>query len=400
MILKKLYINQFRNYEQSELSFSENVNVLYGENGSGKTNILEAIYMLGRGISFRSNYEKELINDDLDYNTKEKGYYIKAIFKSEHNAYDTTIELSYKLTAKKYIKHVFINKKEIKTRRDLIGKLLFVLFLPTDTELIEGEPSIRRQFFHLLTSMVDGSYLETLIKYNKILKMRNKMLSMKSNDFHIYDDELASLGMIIKQNNIEYAKLLETTMNEIYSNIFGESVNESANEDINENAAENNDESNTEKSNDKNENNHQKNAYSIRLKNCLTDIHSVEEYVQKLRDTVEEQKRLSTTYFGIHRADYDLYFNGKLAKKYASQGQKRIYSLIMKLAEDTIISQARKENAILLIDDALLELDEYKRNKVLEYIEKKGQVFITVTEEDKVQIQNTAYNIKEYHNNN
>ncbi len=378
MILKKLYINQFRNYEQSELSFSENVNVLYGENGSGKTNILEAIYMLGRGISFRSNYEKELINDDLDYSSKEKGYYIKAIFKSEHNPYDTTIELSYKLGAKKYIKHVFINKKEIKTRRDLIGKLLFVLFLPTDTELIQGEPSIRRQFFHMLISMVDGSYLETLIKYNKILKMRNKMLSMKSNDFYIYDDELASLGMIIKQNNIEYAKLLEATMNEIYNSIFNENTNESSCKNTDD------------------ENSDNKNAYSIKLKNCLTDINSVEEYVQKLRDTVEEQKRLSTTYFGIHRADYDLYFNGKLAKKYASQGQKRIYSLIMKLAEEQIVSQARKENAILLIDDALLELDEYKRNKVLEYIEKKGQVFITVTEQDKVFIKNRAYSIKEY----
>ncbi len=359
MILKKLYINQFRNYEQSEFEFSDDVNVLYGQNGSGKTNILEAIYMLGRGVSFRSRHEKELVNYALDYSDKEKGYYIKAIFKSKHSAYDTTIELSYKLSGKKYVKHVFINKKEIKSRRDLIGKLLFVLFLPTDTELVEGEPSVRRQFFHILISIVDSGYFENLIKYNKILKMRNKMLAMKSNDFYIYDDDIANLGIAIKQRNIEYARILEHTMNDIHKSIF-----------------------------DKDDN-----AFAIKLKNCATDINTVDEYIQKLSDTVDEQKRLSTTYFGIHRADYDLYFNGKLAKKYASQGQKRIYSLIMKLAEEQILSEARKENAILLIDDALLELDDEKRNKVLEYIEKKGQVFITVTEKEKVLIKNRAHNI-------
>ena len=362
MILKKLYINQFRNYKETMFTFSDNVNVLYGENGTGKTNILEAIYLLGRGISFRTRHEKELVNHNIDYTNGEKGYYIKAVFKSDHNEYDTTVEISYKLEGKKHTKHVFINKKEIKARRDLIGKLIFVLFLPTDTNLIEGSPSIRRDFFHMLISMVSNEYLDTLIKYNKILKMRNKLLSIKSNDFYIYDDDLSKYAMIIKEKNIEYTLILEKTMNDIHKKIFDE------NTDI----------------------------YSIKLKNCLSDINTVEQYIEKLKSTTQEQIRLGTTYFGIHRAEYDIYYNNMQAKKYCSQGQKRICSLIMKLAEEHIVSQARKESTLLLIDDALLELDNNKRTKVLEYIEKKGQVFITVTEKENILINNKhEYNILE-----
>ncbi len=358
MILKELYINQFRNYKESKFTFSSNVNVLYGKNGIGKTNILEAIYMLGRGVSFKSRNEREIINYNIDYSSKEKGYYIKAIFKSDHDAYDTTVEISYKLDGKKYKKQVFINKKSIKTRKDLIGRLIFVLFLPTDTNIIEGSPNIRRDFFHTLISTVSVDYLNTLIKYNKILKMRNKLLSIKSKDFYIYDDDLAKYGIAIKEKNIEYASILENTMNSIHKQIFeGEN-----------------------------------NTYSIKLKNCLSDINTVEQYTDKLKSTTEEQLRLGNTYFGIHRAEYSIYFNGMEAKKYCSQGQKRICSIIMKLAEKQIISQSKKEFALLLIDDALLELDNYKREKILEYIENKGQIFITVTEKEKIFI----HNKKEY----
>ena len=115
MILKELTLRSFRNYDESVFDFSDKINVLYGNNGLGKTNILEAIYMLGNGISFRTRLDREIVK------YKNDNYFIRGIFREDNLSYDTNIEIVYKKKSKK----VFMDKKEISSRKDLIGKILY-----------------------------------------------------------------------------------------------------------------------------------------------------------------------------------------------------------------------------------------------------------------------------------
>ncbi|MEI0489890.1 DNA replication/repair protein RecF [Brachyspira pulli] len=339
MILKELTLRSFRNYNESIFEFSDKINVLYGHNGSGKTNILEAIYMLGNGVSFRTRLDRELVKNGND------NYFLRGVFREDELNYDTNIEIAYQ----KKIKKVFIDKKEVSSRKDLIGKILYVIFLPNDTDLVIAEPKLRRDYFNMLISTISLEYLQCLIKYNKLLKMRNICLSTKPNEAYIYNSDMAKLSIYIANENKKYSKILEENMNEIYKNIF-----------------------------------HNENPYAIKYQSTIEDINNESEYIKKLESTLQEQIRMRTTYFGIHRAEYQFFYKDSLSKKFSSQGEKRMFTLIMKLASEKILSEYRKKRPILLIDDAMLELDNTRRDNILEYIKTLGQVFITVTEKEKV----------------
>ena len=323
MILKELTLRSFRNYDESVFDFSDKINVLYGNNGFGKTNILEAIYMLGNGISFRTRLDREIVK------YKNDNYFIRGIFREDNLSYDTNIEIVYQKKSKK----VFMDKKEISSRKDLIGKILYIIFLPNDTDLVMGEPKLRRDYFNMLISTISIEYLSSLIKYNKLLKMRNICLINKPNEAHIYNEDIAKLSLYISKENIKYSKILEDKMNETYETIF------------------------------KNEN-----PYSIKYLSTIENIENENDYIKKLEDTLQEQIKLKTTYFGVHRAEYQFYYKDSLSRKFSSQGEKRMFALIMKLASEKILLEYRNKKPILLIDDAMLELDNIKRDSILEYI--------------------------------
>ncbi len=339
MILRELTIRSFRNYNENTFDFSEKINVLYGHNGSGKTNILEAIYMLGNGVSFRTRLDRELVKNGND------NYFLRGVFREDNLNYDTNIEIAYQ----KKVKKVFIDKKEISSRKDLIGRILYVIFLPNDTDLVIAEPKLRRDYFNMLISTISNEYLSALIKYNKLLKMRNICLNTKPNEAYIYNNDIAKLSLYIANENKKYSSLLEEKMNEIYKNIFNN-----------------------------------ENPYAIKYQSTIEDVLNENEYIKKLENTLTEQIRMHTTYFGIHRAEYQFFYKDSLSKKFSSQGEKRMFTLIMKLASEKILSEYRKKSPILLIDDAMLELDNARRDNILEYIKTLGQVFITVTEKEKV----------------
>lgn len=179
--------------------------------------------------------------------------------------------------------------------------------------------------------------------------MRNICLSTKPNEAYIYNSDIAKLSLYIANENKKYSQLLEEKMNEIYKNIFND-----------------------------------ENPYAIKYQSTIEDILNENEYIKKLETTLQEQIRMRTTYFGIHRAEYQFFYKDSLSKKFSSQGEKRMFTLIMKLASEKILSEYRKKSPILLIDDAMLELDNTRRDNILEYIKTLGQVFITVTEKEKV----------------
>ncbi len=343
MILKELTLRSFRNYNESIFNFSDKINVLYGNNGLGKTNILEAIYMLGNGISFRTRLDREIIKHGND------NYFIRGIFREDNLSYDTTIEITYQKKQKKVFKKAFMDKKEISSRKDLIGKILYIIFLPNDTDLVTGEPKLRRDYFNMLISTISIEYLSSLIRYNKLLKMRNICLIKKPAEANIYNEDIAKLSLYIAKENLKYSKILEEKMNQTYETIF------------------------------KNEN-----PYTIKYLSTIEDIENENDYIKKLENTLQEQIKMRTTYFGIHRAEYQFYYKNSLSRKFSSQGEKRMFTLIMKLASEKILSEYRNKTPILLIDDAMLELDNMRRDNILEYIKTLGQVFITVTEKEKV----------------
>ena len=298
MILKELTLRSFRNYDESVFDFSNKINVLYGNNGLGKTNILEAIYMLGNGISFRTRLDREIVK------YKNDNYFIRGIFREDNLSYDTNIEIVYQKKSKK----VFMDKKEISSRKDLIGKILYIIFLPNDTDLVMGEPKLRRDYFNMLISTISIEYLSSLIKYNKLLKMRNICLINKPNEAHIYNEDIAKLSLYISKENIKYSKILEDKMNETYETIF------------------------------KNEN-----PYSIKYLSTIENIENENDYIKKLEDTLQEQIKLKTTYFGVHRAEYQFYYKDSLSRKFSSQGEKRMFALIMKLASEKILLEYRNK---------------------------------------------------------
>ena len=339
MLLKTLSLHSFRNYNDLSLNFSDRINILYGENGIGKTNILEAIFMLGNGISFKTRRDKEILNYESS------SYSLRGVFSSENKAYNSTVDIIYQNNTK----HILIDKKHVKYRKEIIGKVLYILFLPSDTNIVLGEPKVRRDYFNMLISTLSENYLTTLIKYTKLLKMRNILIVKNSYDANMYNEDIAKYGIILSNECEKYASLVKDKMNSVFDEIFGTAC-----------------------------------PYDIKYVSSISDIKDEESYVKKLESTFQTQMKMKTTFFGPHRSDYIFSYKQNNSKKFSSQGENRMFTLILKLASEYVISEIKKTSPILLIDDAMLELDNLKREKILDYIKTKGQVFITVTEKEKL----------------
>jgi len=339
MRLKTLSLRSFRNYNDLSLNFSDRINILYGGNGVGKTNILEAIYMLGNGISFKTRRDKEILNYESS------SYSLRGVFSSENKLYNNTVDIIYQNNTK----HILIDKKHVKYRKEIIGKVLYILFLPSDTNIVLGEPKIRRDYFNMFISTLSEHYLTTLIKYTKLLKMRNILIMKNSFDANMYNDDIAKYGIVLSNECEKYASLVKDKMNNVFNDIFNAPC-----------------------------------PYEIKYVSSISDIENEESYVKKLENTLQTQMKMKTTFFGPHRSDYGFLYKKNNSKKFSSQGENRMFTLILKLASEYVISEIKKTSPILLIDDAMLELDNIKREKILDYIKTKGQVFITVTEKEKL----------------
>lgn len=339
MTLKHLTLKHVRNYEEVSFSFKEGINLLVGKNGVGKTNVLEAIYLLGSGKSFRTHKDRDICRKGDTF------YYVKGAFSSETTGMTTTLEISYHEGAKR----VAIDRKEVQKRREIIGKFLIILFLPGDTALVEGEPTRRRDFFNMFISNVDSDYLAALVDYFHILKNRNICLKVQNGEYSLYDEELAKKGYFIIERAREYTREITKKMNVLHKDIFGVEA-----------------------------------AYDLRYDDGAGKVASAEELLTKLKNTAPAQEKMRTTTIGPHRSDFKIIYKGIEARYFASQGEKRSISVLMKLAEDAIIEELRNERPILLIDDALLELDRDTREAFIRYLKRKGQIFMTMTERENV----------------
>lgn len=338
MYISKIKLINFRNYEEQEITLHPNLNIFYGDNAQGKTNIIESIYLCSIGKSFRTSKEKELIKFDKDFTSVWIEY-----TKSDREG-SIKIEIEQK-------KNIFVNGIRIKKLSELLGKLNIVIFTPDDIQILKEGPQKRRRFLDMMIGQLRPNYVHCLNLYNQTLEQRNNYLKQIKLEhkpeemLDIWDEKLAEYGEKIYFYREEFIHKIKQKINTIHKEITGD-----------------------------------KEELEIEYEsNCSNK----QEYLALLKERRKLDILKGFTTKGVHRDDFMIYINHELVNVYGSQGQNRTAILSLKIAELQVIYDEIGEYPILLLDDFMSELDEKRRNSFLHYI-KNTQVMITCT--DKIEI--------------
>lgn len=347
MNIYELKLINFRNYYDVKIEFFPGINVIYGDNAQGKTNLLEAINLISTGKSFRTNREKEMIN----YN-KDKAYVGAKVFGEN---FEKLIEIK---LDKNEAKKQRINGKEVKSQKELYDSFKAVIFSPDDISLIKDGPNIRRNYIDNLIINLKPTYQYNLNRYNKILFQRNNLLkfnhlNLDKNLIDIFNLQLSKLAGLIILERISTLRKLEKISKIIHSNFTAND------EEINF-------------------------QYNSTVKFNKEDLNEIQENtLNMLRENEEKDIETKTTQIGPHRDDILIKINDKEVRAFGSQGQKRSAVLTMKLSEVELIKNETNHYPILLLDDVYSELDQNRKN-YLSRLFKNVQTFITTTDVDSI----------------
>ncbi|MCR4593827.1 MAG: DNA replication/repair protein RecF [Clostridiales bacterium] len=347
MYLEKIEIKNFRNIEQISLEPNNKINVIYGENGQGKTNILEAIWLFTGCKSFRTLKDKEMIRFG------EPMSQIDIEYSDDLRTNRAQIQIEKKRNAA-------LNGVELESPRELIGKFYSIVFSPSHLSLIKDGPVNRRKFIDTAISQTDSIYAKKLAYYNHLIDQKNALLKLAAEDsgllstFDIWDEKIAQSAAEIISYRIEYIKKLEIAATNIYSGIS-----------------------------DNREEMRIKYASNIRYESEDTkDIES--KCLESLKKNRANDLYLKSTGNGPHRDDIEIFIDGISARKFGSQGQQRSASLALKLGEADIIREEKGEDPVILLDDVMSELDLGRQNYILHKMLDK-QVFVTCCEKETVE---------------
>lgn len=354
MYIETIELKDFRNYEYLKTSFDKRINLIYGDNAQGKTNILEAIYMASTTKSHRATKDEELIRienfDENEYsddilNSSLTDAHIKLIVQKEFTSDRIDIHIK-----KNKHKGIAINGIPLKKSSDLFGYLQVIFFYPEDLDIIRRGPNVRRHFLDIDISCVDKVYLNSLMNYNKLLESRNKLL--KDISFYNRAGDRTTLD-IINTQFIEYGKNVITGRKNYIDklNLLIEKIHKDLSGD--------------------------KESLKITYQPS-TDVDSFREELEK---NIERDIKTGMTSLGPHRDDFTFFINGKDVKKFGSQGQKRTAALSLKLAQIDIAKNETGEMPVLLLDDVLSELDSSRQEYLLKCIGDM-QTIITCTGQD------------------
>ncbi|MBS4745048.1 DNA replication/repair protein RecF [Bacillus safensis] len=345
MYIQSLALTSYRNYEHTELQFDNKVNVMIGENAQGKTNLMEAIYVLSMAKSHRTSNHKELIRWDQDY-AKIEGRVIKK-----------NGPLPMQLVISKKGKKGKVNHIEQQKLSHYVGALNTIMFAPEDLSLVKGSPQIRRRFLDMEIGQVSAVYLHDLSLYQKILSQRNHYLKQlqtrKQTDqamLEILTEQLIDAAAKVVKRRLTFTKQLEKWAQPLHFGISRELETLTL---------------------------QYQTAIEVSEASDLSKIkNSYEESFQKLRDREIDR---GVTLWGPHRDDLLFFVNGRDVQTYGSQGQQRTTALSLKLAEIDLIHEEIGEYPILLLDDVLSELDDYRQSHLLHTIQGRVQTFVTTT---------------------
>lgn len=338
MFLKKLSVLNFKNYTEVELSFSKQINCLTGNNGEGKTNILDAIHYLSFCKSFFNPIDSQNILHDSQF------FMVQGLF--EMSEQDDEIYCGLKRNQKKQFKR---NKKEYARLADHIGLYPLVMISPADSELITEGSESRRRFIDSVIAQFDRDYLENLISYNKVLSHRNALLKQfgdsrqfDKTSLEIWDVQLIEHGKKVHASRQKFINNFVSTFQTYYELISGgkEKVNIQYTSHLNENA-----------------------------------------FADVLEKALNRDRAMEYTTVGIHKDDLEFTINEHPIKKFASQGQQKSFLIALKLAQFDFIKKIKNITPILLLDDIYDKLDDLRVKQLMEIVSNNnfGQLFITDT---------------------
>ena len=345
MYIEKIKLQNFRNYKQLELNLNKNINIIYGNNAQGKTNILESIFLCSFGKSFRTTKEKEMIKFN------ETNLIVEVFYQKKDRDGKIKIEIGDK-------KQIYLNGIKIKKLSELLGNVNIVIFTPDDINILKDGPAGRRRFLDMMIGQLRPNYVYNLNMYLKTIEQRNNYLRQIREEnkpeemLEIWDEKLAEYAEIIFNYRNEFIKKIIQKINKIHSEIT-------------------------------------ENKEKLEIE-YISNCENKENYLKLLKERRKLDIIKGFTTKGIHRDDFMIYINEKEVGTYGSQGQNRTVVLSLKLAELNVIYDEIGEYPILLLDDFMSELDIERRKNFLNNI-KNTQVILTGTE--KIDLPNLEYNL-------
>ena len=351
----------FRNIEEQTVSFSDGINVLWGKNAQGKSNILEALYYFARGRSFRGAKDRDMIMFGRDFAR------IRALCRKNGAEHDTALEVVIP-SDEKMKKRVFRNGAPVSGVGELIGNFRAVLFCPSHLSLVSGPPNGRRAFLDIAISQLSKEYMSRLAEYKRLLQQRNAALKAASKGedvppalFETFAEQMARAGAKIASYRFEYMSLLSSKMEELFremthgaevpslsytSHVIKKTSPSDAPEEDEEDALRGEIEADGASS-----------FGTLELDaDCL---------YERLTADIERECRAGATLWGTHKDDIRIKLNRRDARYFASQGQMRSLALTMKLSEGALSHAIGGEEPVILLDDVLSELDSDRRDFVL-----------------------------------
>lgn len=349
MYIKEIKLNNFRNYKQLDLNLNKNINIIYGNNAQGKTNILESIFLCSFGKSFRTTKEKEMIMFN------ENNLIVEIFYQKKDRDGKIKIEIGEK-------KQIYLNGVKIKKLSELLGNINIVIFTPDDINIVKDGPANRRRFLDMMIGQLRPNYVYNLNMYIKTIEQRNNYLRQIREEnkpeemLEIWDEKLADYGEKIFNYRNEFIEKISKKINKIHGEITDD-----------------------------------KEKLKIEY---VSNCENKEDYLKLLKERRKLDIIKGFTTKGVHRDDFMIYINDKEVSTYGSQGQNRTVILSLKLSELNVVYEEIGEYPILLLDDFMSELDEERRKNFLNNI-KNTQVILTGTEKiDLHDLEYNLYNIK------
>jgi len=323
-VITKINLKNFRCFTNLTLDVSNPLVIFSGKNATGKTSILEALYLCSTSKSHRTNDVSTIIQKEKPFTTVE----VKA-------------DKNYKYILSKEGKTTYINKSEIKKISEFIGNLSVVLYSPDDISLVKGTKADKRKFLDMEISLLDKKYLNNLNTYKKILLERNELLKQSNVDsilLDIYDKRLVEYNSSIYERRISFINRLNELLKDINSQL---------------------------------------NVENIRL--VYKSSFNPKDIYQSIKNHEKSDLFMKSTSIGIHRDEFLIEMNNEEAKEYASEGQARLICIAIKLALKEYIKEITGKDPVLLLDDVFAALDKTRIESLVKYVKNSYQTFITAT---------------------
>ncbi|MDD4085163.1 MAG: DNA replication/repair protein RecF [Acholeplasmataceae bacterium] len=359
MKIEQINLVNFRNYRDLKLNISGSVNVFYGNNAQGKTNLLESIFYAAFGLSHRTGNEEDLVGMGRAEMAAEVCF---SNYAGEHS-----LKVKRRNNAEKNKKEVMLNGNVIKSREHY-GTFNVVMFSPEDLQLVKGEPALRRRFLDMEIAQTNRSYYANLVKYNRIVQQRNKLLKEARENgineklIEVWDEELASGAAAIMVTRIRVLQKINELAGDVYKEIASRKEELVVNYELKTNSS----------------------------ALILSEEKSREEwrnwYLESLKERRAADIARGSTGIGPHRDDLVLTVNEDNLKSFGSQGQQRSSALALKLAEMEYVKEETGEYPVLLLDDVMSELDSERRRQILHFIDGRVQTFITVNDKNLIPV--------------